>query len=184
MGTYGMKCEKGFSMVELAMIVGVSVILMAIAIPTLSTSMQDMQLIADARNIATSLTVARMSATAQMTHCRLSFDIDNNEWRLEKLNRSTGQFELQQADNELSSEIANSGIMFIKNSGTAPSGFSTSSSASITFNSRGIPIDGAGVPSADNIIYISKGDRNFAVSVSLAGKVQLWRLLDGQWVAQ
>jgi Tfp pilus assembly protein FimT len=178
------RADGGFSLVELTLIVGVSVVLMAISIPVLSSSMRDMQLASDARKIATSLAVARMSATAHMTHCRLLFDLDGNDWRLERLNRSTGQFELQQADNALSSEIATSGIAFKSNSSTAPPGFPTASSTAITFNSRGIPIDGAGVPSADNIIYLSKGDADFAVSVSLAGKVQLWRLKDGQWVAQ
>lgn len=176
--------EEGFSLVELTLILGVSVALMAISIPILSNSMKDMQLAADAGKIASSLAVAKMSAAAHMTHCRLLFDLDGNDWRLERLNRSTGQFELQLADNELSSEIATSGIAFKRNSSTAPPGFSTASSTSITFNSRGIPIDGAGVPSADNIIYLSKGDADFAVSVSLSGKVQLWRLKDGQWTAQ
>ena len=176
--------DKGFSMVELVMLVGMIVIMMAISIPMLSSSMRDMQLVADARSIASTLTVAKLTATSQMTHCRLSFDLTNNEWQIEKLNRSNGQFELQQDTNQLSRGVANSGITFKTSSDSAPSGFPTSSSSAITFNSRGIPIDGAGVPTASNIIYLSKNPSDYAVSVSLAGKVQLWRLAEGQWSAQ
>lgn len=176
--------DGGFSMIEVLLFLGMTVVMMAVAIPMLSSSMRSMQLAADARSIATTLTVAKMSATAQMTHCRLLFDLDDNQWRMEKLNRSTGEFELQQADNELSSGVANSGIVFKSSSSSAPSGFPTDSSAAITFNSRGIPIDGAGIPTTSNIIYLSMDDADFAVTVSLGGKVQLWKYEDNQWVAR
>lgn len=176
--------DGGFSMVELLMLVGMAVVMMAVSIPMLSSSMRSMQLMADARSIATSLTLAKMSATAQMTHCRLSFDLDGSEWRLEKLNKSTGEFELQQADNELSSGMVNSGIVFKSSSSSAPSGFPTDSSTAITFNSRGIPIDGAGIPAPNNVVYLSMHDTDFAVTVSLGGKVQLWKHENDQWAAK
>jgi len=179
-----MEDDKGFSMVELLIFLGMAVVMMAVAIPMLSSSMRSMQLMADARSIATSLTLAKMSSTAQMTHCRLSFDLGGGEWRLEKLNKSTGEFELQQADNELSSGVANSGIVFKSSSSSAPSGFPTDSSAAITFNSRGIPIDGAGIPTTNSVVYLSMRDTDFAVTVSLGGKVQLWKYENDQWVAQ
>jgi len=180
----GPASSDGFSLVELTLLLGMMVVIMAISIPTLSNSLRDMQLAADARNIAAALASARMSAIAQMTHCRVSFDLQKNSWWVEKLNRSTGEFELQQAAYSLSEGVANSGIAFEDDSPFAPSGFPTASSTSITFNSRGIPIDSAGVPTASSIVYLKKGDSLFAISVSLSGKIQLWKMEGGQWVAR
>jgi Tfp pilus assembly protein FimT len=172
------KSEKGFSLVELSMLLAMTALLAALSIPMLTSSMRDMQLVSDARNIATTMTYAKLSATSQMTHYRTSFDLDGNEWKLEKWNRSSNAFELQQAINSLSNGVSNSGIAFKTNSGTAPSGFPTASSTEITFNSRGIPIGGVG------IIYLSNEDEDFAVSASLSGKIQIWRYRDSQWISQ
>jgi Tfp pilus assembly protein FimT len=169
--------DKGFSLVELSVLLAMTAILAALSLPMLTSSMHDMQLISDARSIATTMTYAKLSATSQMTHYRLSFDLDNNEWLLEKWNRSTDEFELQQATNDLSRGLANSGISFKANSGTAPTGFPTDSSTAVTFNSRGVP-DGVA------IIYLSNDDEDFAVSASLSGKIQIWRYRDNQWISQ
>ncbi|MBN1567389.1 MAG: GspH/FimT family pseudopilin [Acidobacteria bacterium] len=168
------KKSRGFSAVELVMVLAMTGIIAAFAIPVLTNSMRGMQLISDARKIATTMSYAKLSATSQMTSYRISFDLDNDQWSLLKRNRTSGNFELQQAVNQLSDGVANSQIAFKTASGSAPAGFSTNSSTDITFNARGIP-NGIG------IIYLSNEDADFAVSVSLAGKVQLWRYQDNQW---
>jgi len=127
------------------------------------------------KNISTTLSYAKLSAIAQRTSYQLSFDLDNNQWSLLKRN-GAGVFELQQAVNSLSDGVRNSGIAFIRESGTAPTGFPTASSASITFNARGLPNN-------PGIIYLSNEDADYAVSVSLAGKIQVWKLTNNQWVA-
>ena len=176
--------ERGFSLIELIILLSMVAIVAAFSIPMLSSSMRSWQLAADARNIVTTLTYAKLSATSQMTHYQLSFDVASNKWSMLKLNRGTGVYDLQGEVNELSTGIAYSGIAFKSASSSAPSGFPTTSSTSITFNSRGIPIDGAGIPTTDNVVYVSGTGDDYAVTVSLAGKVQLWRSLNGQWVAQ
>jgi Tfp pilus assembly protein FimT len=174
----------GFSLVEICIVLCVAMMLAAFAVPALSTSMRSMQLTADTRNIATTLTCAKLSATSQMTRYRLSFNLTGNQWSLEKFNKGTGAFELQQAANMLANGVANSEIAFKTSSSSAPSGLPTTSSSAITFNSRGIPVDAAGVPTANNVVYISKSDTDYAVGVSLAGKVQIWKRQDSQWVTQ
>lgn len=176
--------EKGFSLAELAIMVSMMAIVMSFSIPKVSSAMRNMQLAADARNISATLRYAKLSATAQMTRYRLTFDLAGNSWSLERFNRDTNVFELQLDVNKLSSGIAHSGIAFKNSSSSAPDGFPTTSSAFIEFNSRGIPINGTGVPVADNIVYLSGNNSDYAVSVSLAGKVQLWKCHDGQWAAQ
>jgi prepilin-type N-terminal cleavage/methylation domain-containing protein len=172
------KNEQGFSFVELSAVLAITAIMAAFSLPMLSSSMRDMQLASDAKSIATTMTYAKMSATSKMTRYRLSFNLAHNQWNLAKFNRSNLSFELQQAINGLSNGIAHSGIAFKSNSSSSPSGFPHTSSSTITFNSRGIPVEGI------SIVYISNADADYAVSTSLSGKVQVWRYQNNQWIPQ
>jgi Tfp pilus assembly protein FimT len=175
--------ERGFSFLELVVLLAIGAIMMSISIPMVSSSMRSWQLAADARGIANTLAYAKLSATSQMTHYRISFDMGNQAWSLQKYNRSTNAFDLQGAVNPLSNGVAHSGIAFRSTSESAPYGFPTSSSAAITFNSRGVPIDGSSVPTPANVVYLSGTDADYAVTVSITGKVQLWKSRHGQWVS-
>lgn len=170
----GFRENRGFSMVELSMVLAVTAVAAAFAVPMLTEATRGMQLASDAKKISTTMSYAKLSATAQGTSYQLSFDLDNNQWSMLKRN-SAGVFELEQAVNSLSDGVRNSGIAFKSESGTAPTGFPTSSSTSITFNARGLP-------SGIGIIYLSNEDADYAVSVSLAGKIQVWKLNNNEWI--
>ena len=173
--------DRGFSLVELSVVLAISAILATMAIPMLTSSMHSMQLASDARSIASTMTYAKLSSASLTTRCRLTFDIDNSQWKLERRNPATGNYELQEAINQLSSGVADSGIIFKSNSSTSPPGFPKDSSTVITFSSRGTLIE----PSAGiGIVYISDDTEDYAVSVSASGKVQIWRYRNSQWVAQ
>jgi len=174
--------NRGFSMVELSMLLAITAILAAFSIPMLSSTMHSMQLASDARSIGSTMSYAKLSATSQLTQYRLTFSLSEKEWRLDKRNRDSGEFELQQDVHGLSGGGSESCISFKSSSGTAPTGFPTASSTTITFDSRGIPREGA------SIIYLTNGDEDFAVSASLSGKIQVWKSVNrngtSQWVAQ
>ncbi len=176
--------DPGFFLTELLITITVMAALSAVAVPMLSSSMRSMQLAADAQNISSTLAAARLNAKSLMTPYRIAFDLDHNEWQLEKLNRAAGNFELQQDVYQLSSGITNSGITFLKNSGSHPGTFPSQSSRTITFNSRGIPIDNNNVPTSNNIVYLSKSGTDLAISVSLTGKVEVWKEENGRWNVQ
>lgn len=172
----GIKENRGFSLIELCIILAITAVTAAFAIPILTESVRGMQLASDAKKISTTMTYAKLSATSQMTSYQLSFDLDNNQWSLLRRN-SSGVFVQQNAVNGLSDGVENSGIGFGKTSDSipAPDVFATTSSATITFNSRGLP-------STTGIVYLHNNDTDFAVSVSLAGKIQVWRYRDNAWV--
>ncbi len=172
----------GFTLVELSIALIVMAITAAMVIPQLTSALRSMQLASDARSIATAMTYAKMSAASQTTRCRLSFDMGANEWKLEKRNPSTDNYELQQAVHQLSKGISSSGIAFKSSSSTAPtSDFPTNSSTVITFSSRGTLVE----PSTGfGIVYLTNNSEDYAVSVSLSGKVQVWRYRDSQWSEQ
>jgi Tfp pilus assembly protein FimT len=171
-------CKKnnyGFSLVELAMLVGVTAMLTALSVPMLNNSMKEMKLITEAKSISTTLTYAKINAISQMNGYRVSVTLGTNNWQLDKYDKTNNNYDIQEASHTLSNEAANTGITFKANSASGPSGFPTTSSTAITFNSQGIPREG------QSIIYISNGDHDFAVTVSLSGKVQFWTHQNSQW---
>jgi len=170
--------ERGFSVAELLVLLGMVSILAAFSIPALTSAARDMRLIADGKNIATTINYAKMSAASQMTCYRMTFNLGTNEWSLLRLNRATGNYELQQSPHGLSEGVSNSGIVFKASSPSGLSGFPSSSANMITFNSRGIPVEGA------SAVYLSNQNENLAVSVSLTGKVQFWRYMSDGWNAK
>lgn len=176
--------DEGFSLAEVVLIVAVLFVVTGISIPLVSNSVRGLQLSSDARQIASALSYAKMAATSKMTRYQLTFNVGGNHWHLQRYNRSTGNFEAEGASSHLSQGLSGSGIALHSTSSSAPSGFPTTSSSFIRFNSRGVPVNSAGVPTGNNVIYLSGGGTKFAVTVSLVGKVQLWKHQDSQWVTQ
>ena len=57
-----LKIDRGFSLVELLIMMAMMAVLAAFSVPMLTSSMRDMRMMADAKNIATTVNYARMSA--------------------------------------------------------------------------------------------------------------------------
>lgn len=176
--------DPGLSLVEVLIVLATFAILSAIAVPMVSSSIRSMQLAADAQNISTKLSAARLNAKSSMTPHRISLNLDKNEWSFERFNRNTGLFELQQDVNQLSGGVAGSGITFKLQSETHPGIFPSETSGTITFNTRGIPVDNSNAPTSNNIFYISDSNSDYAVTVTLTGKVQVWKNDEGRWKSQ
>ena len=172
---------RGFSAVEILIVLAILAFLSAFAIPSLSTAMREMRFMSDAQNISSALSYARLKAKSMMNPYRVEFDLDNNRWSVRRYDTATDSWVLEDAVNELSSGIATSGIALAKEAGSSPAGFPDASSSTITFNSRGIPVSGTN-PTADNIIYISMSDDEYrAITVTLTGKIKVWKKNDDGW---
>src|SRR5438876_12203583 len=111
---------------------------------------------------------AKFTCTSQATRYRVHLDVPNNRLNYERFNRTTGNY-VDIADESavtLSDGISNSGIRLTADSPSGPTGFPTTSSEFIIFNSRGIPVDNGGVRTGDNGIYLSNSSTNYAVTLS------------------
>ena len=181
MAKTGCRKSKGFTLVELSVLLALTALMAAIAVPILTDSMHAVQLESDARKIASALSYAKSSAVSNMTSYRLSFDVYGGQWSVSKFNKGleVPDFELEQDVHELAEGVRKSGIAFMSHTEKTPqpNGFDTTSSNQITFSPRGIP-------DAQAIVYLSSDETDYAISVSLAGKVQIWKYADNQWIPQ
>ena len=180
--------ERGYGLVEIALAIVLLLLFAALAVPGLSSALNAWQLNADARKIAASLMSGKLRTTSQATRYRVHFDVANNRWSSQRLNRTTGNYE-DIADDpamSLSDGLSNSGIHLMADSPSGPAGFPTASSEFIIFNSRGIPITDTDPPSPTgaNVIYLSNSSTSYAVTVSQLGRIQLWKLNGSLWAIE
>jgi Tfp pilus assembly protein FimT len=176
--------QRGYTLIEAVLVLMLGVATTLFAMPTFSGAMRSWQLISDTRSISTTLAYSKLKAISQATRYQIVFDIPGNGWTAQRFNRSTGSYENDGSPAFLSSGLARSGIGFQASPGITLPGFPVTSSAIIRFNSRGFPIDISGAPTGSNVLYLTNGKINNAISVSLTGRVELWRYAGSQWILQ
>lgn len=174
--------ERGFTLVELSVSLGISFVLFSFAILPLRQMIQGYRLAADARAVASQLALARMRAAADFTQAEFAVDLTNNTFQIDVFDKSTGQFQTPGGVYSLSE-----GDSFSFGDVAVPAGGQATlqQTATITFNSRGIPIDSTGTPTSDSALYLTDNNGSYwAVSLSAAGQIGLWKYANGSWVAR
>jgi len=180
--------HRGFSMIELMLVVIVGTILTAMAIPTFLTIQRNLRTGGDARDINGEIILAKMRAASDFTKARLYADLSAQTFRIEVWNKSgSGSWGIEGGTQPLSQDVSlGFGTLSSPPSGTqvtigqAPacldnSGTAISNTACIVFNSRGIPVDSTGTPTANDVLYITDGSSVYGVTVSATGLIQTWR---------
>ena len=166
------------------MVAGLVVLFSAWSVAMLSSSLRAWQARSDAQNISTVLLSAKFKAVSRANRYRVAFDVANNSWTYERYESTGDSWVAEGSPTKLSSGLYNSGIHLQAGSASAPPDFPTASSSRIIFGTRGIPLDSAWRPTSNNVIYLSGDQANYAVTVSMAGRVQLWSLNGSTWVSQ
>ncbi len=77
------RSERGFTVMELAVVIGLMAVISAIAMPSFISWLPSYRLSAGARQVAADLQLARMKAISQNTIYRLNF-ISGTQYQLEK----------------------------------------------------------------------------------------------------
>lgn len=81
---------RGFSLIELMLVVTGIVIITATAIPTVTGLTRSFRIAGDTREIAAQLNVARIRAAANFTHARVYVDLTRNSFQLQNWNKAGG----------------------------------------------------------------------------------------------
>ncbi len=75
--------DRGFSLVEVVVVIAVMLIVMAFALPSVYTMLRSYRTLNDARSITAQLSLARMRAASKSTPVRLNFNLAAHTYDLE-----------------------------------------------------------------------------------------------------
>ncbi len=180
--------HRGFSTIELMLVVVVGVIIASAAIPKYLTIRSNFRTGGDARDLNGEIVLAKMRGASAFTQARVYANLATQKFRIQIWNKSgTGSW-----DTEGGTQSLSQGVIFgFGNLGSPPSGTQSTigqapaclnnsgtslvNTACIVFNSRGIPVDSTGAPTANDAIYVTDRKSVYAVTVSATGLIQTWR---------
>jgi prepilin-type N-terminal cleavage/methylation domain-containing protein len=174
---------RGFSFTELLVVVSIIMVLSAIALPRVNGVVQSYRVGVDARAIASQLTLARVRAGSYNNNARINFNsCSSTSYQLEIYNTGTSSYQL---DTNTGVAHLSTGVTFGYGSISTPAGSQstiTNSPCYVIFNSRGIPVDSSGNPTANYTIYvINNQNLCYAVTVLLSGRIQVWEYSGSAW---
>jgi Tfp pilus assembly protein FimT len=190
--------DRGLSLLELVFSLGVAATVAAVAVPMTSGSLDFFRLSGDGRAIANNVAVAKMRAAAHFTHARLFVDVAGGAYRVESWDKVTGSWLAATGWAALSKSVVfGIGTFDAPPPGTqaaiaqAPAckddkGSDIAGTSCVLFNSRGVPIDSTGAPTAADAVYVQSGSTVYGTTVSPTGLIRLWRADsagDGVWTA-
>lgn len=186
--------QRGFSAVELTIVVTATLILAGIATPKATTAIQNFRTGGNARAIANEVAMAKMRAAADFTRARVYADLSaqtirvdvwdttNNVWVADSANGtaiglSTGDTfgygtSLATPPPSTQSTLGQASLCSVGLTSTATT---VANTACIVFNSRGVPVDSTSTPTGADALYMTDGVSVYGVTVAATGNIQTWR---------
>lgn len=197
--------SRGFTMLELLIVVAVSLIAAAVAIPSYSTMQKYLRINGDGRDLNGLVAQAKMRAAQDYTHARVRANLDTSTFQLEVWNKKQNCW---RTDNDSPSnpctvdgvspvQRLSQGVQFgfasvgagapnpqnpfgqapLCNKGVAGTspGSQMANTACIEFNSRGLPVDSGNSPTPSDALYITDSDSVYGITVIISGLIQDWK---------
>jgi type II secretory pathway pseudopilin PulG len=198
------KRQAGFSTLEMLIVIAMSVIITAIAIPQYVRTAAFLRAAGDLRDLNGVTAQAKMRAAADFTHARSYVDLTANTYHLEVWNKTgNGGAGCWQTDGDRANPctVAASPVFNLSQGDTFGTGGlaagptvaqqptipaqvacqnttggngTIANTQCIVFNSRGTPIDANGAPLATGAFYLTNGTVVNGVTVSATGSIQAW----------
>jgi prepilin-type N-terminal cleavage/methylation domain-containing protein len=204
------KRQRGFSIVELLIVVIIMFILLSIAVPSIMSITRSFRIGGDTRSISAQINLARMRAAADFTHARVRVDLNANTFRVEEWNKASGCWQadggstdcpqttspvtpLAQGDGfgfgsisagptAATSTIAQAPVCKVGDTTGPGAGANIANTACIEFNSRGYPVDSTNAIVASDAIYLTNNSNRYsAIAVSIAGQTTAYSYSGSSW---
>ncbi len=180
--------DNGFTFIETMFVLVIIALVTAIAVPSTDGMREQFRLTTDARGLAGAVALAKLRAAAAFSRARVRVDLTTRTYRLEVWQKTgTPDWITEGGSTSLSSGVR-TGFGSV---GSAPpntqaviaqaprcltsGGAAIDNTACLLFNSRGIPVDASGSPTATGAVYFMDDSAVFCLTVSATGFVQLWR---------
>jgi prepilin-type N-terminal cleavage/methylation domain-containing protein len=186
---------RGFSLIELLLVVGITTVVGALAVPMMSNTVANLRLNGDARSLAGAVSVTKLRAASNFSQARLFVDLNARSYHIETWQKTgTPGWVAEGASTTLSS-----GVTFGFGAIAAPplntqaaiaqsapcvaavTGLAIANTACVLFNSRGIPVDPSGVPpnvgapTGNYAVYLKDATAAYGLFVSATGMSSLFR---------
>jgi prepilin-type N-terminal cleavage/methylation domain-containing protein len=183
--------ERGLSLLEVLIVVGIIGVLASIAVPMSGNAVRYAKISGDSRDLSNDLAVAKMRAAAKFTQSRLYADLVGGSYYLQTCDTP--------ATTPCPSWTTDGGTNLLSNTvsfgygsvATPPSDTQTTigqatackdnagavvaNTACIIFNSRGVPVDSGGTSWGGYALYINDGSSVYGITVAATGFVRSWR---------
>jgi|SRR5688572_4653885 len=192
-----MRSERGYSLIEMMMVVGLIGVISAFVIPITQTSLNGSRLRGDASIVRNLVSVAKMRASARFTRARVYADLGNplanppvqGTVVLQVWDKTANAWVNDGGINQLSTgvEFGFAGLntpppntqVNIMQSPLCTTGLTiaegtTANTACVTFNSRGLPVDGDGVLYPRHALYVTGDDAVFATTITTTPLIRFW----------
>jgi type IV fimbrial biogenesis protein FimT len=163
--------ERGFTLIELVVVIAIFGIVLAVAIPTFITFLPTMRLKGTAMDISAALQTSRMKAVSQNTNCEVVFNITDNSFTESCTTITT---KLREGISFGVGTDVNKNVSGVP---PAPTDFVTFSTPDdiCRFSSRGTSEGGT--------IYLKNGqNQSYSVTVSTGGRIKIRKWDGTDWV--
>jgi|SRR5712692_607150 len=200
---FGIPCngDQGFSTLELLIVVTISFIMAALAIPGYNAIRRTLRISGDGRDLNGAVNEAKLDAASGFTRARVYADLTGNTFHIETWNKTAGCWQTVGDAANACTVAGTSPVQAL--SATVTFGFSSvgnpppntqpalnqapacqanaggtgtiASTACVVFNSRGIPINfNTGAPTGVDALYITDNNTVYGLTVGATGVTQLW----------
>jgi Tfp pilus assembly protein FimT len=185
---------RGFSLLEMIFVLGISMVLMAIAAPMMGNALGYYRLSGDAKGLSNAVALAKMRAASDFTQSRLYVGLGTG-YRLETCNKTTQLWVIEGGTTNLSGSdsfgfgglatappntqaVITQGVTgsaACRDACGGPAGNAIGNTACIIFNSRGIPVDNTGAPTGAGALYVTDGGSVYSITISATGSILTWQ---------